>query len=671
MRRRFGLILLLLLFLPASGWAEDETPEPAPEEEDSSAEAPVFTPGEIVVTGRRSPAELTATVEEITAADIKAMGATNVAEALLLAKSMRVDMAPNTLSANGKQEALASLRGFDPRDVIVLIDGVPVYEPYFRVLDLRQLPVGDVAKITIVKGPSSVLYGPNSLGGIINIITKRGGGPARGHVDASYGDVEAYAGNGSVRGGAGGFEYFLAPGFAKSDGFRVSDDFDQTRNEDGGVRDNSDFQDFYASGKLGWYKGLSGLTLSANHYEFDGGVPFSMEALEPSTLWRKFWRKSSAALHGEWAAAPFLLLRGNAFYTRFFNTITTYTDASMASIAADGQAVSTYDNDVFGYHLLPEFLLGDFGSITLSLLYKRDLVSIQEETGGAWRDFGAETYSGGAEYGLSVYLFHVTAGTAYHLYRRTQTPGDDLGEDDGALDYQAGVAYEPLPVLTLSVGAARKSAFPDLKTLYGSSGNPDLEPEAATNIDAGFQARPLPALGFGSTWFYSDVTDLIGRREFGNDYTYENIDEATITGVESGVELTFLKGMIAGGLAHTWLMTEDKRETRNLERLDFRPEHTASVDGRLTSPFGTRLAVQFLYVGERQYEEPGKDHLKKALPEYGLLNARLSHTLSWNDKRTAAEVFVQGKNLLDVYYETSPEKPDPGRMLAAGVAVDF
>ena len=608
----------------------------------------------MIVTGKRSPAELTASSQEITADDIRALGAKNVAEALQLATGMRVDTAPNALSANGKQETLAGLRGFDPRNVIVLIDGIPVYEPYFRVLDLRQIPVGDVAKIKIMKGPTSVLYGPNALGGVINIITKRGAGPARGHVDASYGDVENFAGNASVRGGARGFEYFLAPGFAKSEGYRVSDDFERTRNEDGGLRENSDFSDYYASGKVGYFRGLTGLTLAANHYEFTGGVPFSMEAVEPSTLWRKFWRKTGVAIYGDWAPVDFLYLRGKAFYTRFYNTITTFEDTALSTIAADGDALSTYDNDVFGYQLMPEWLLGPAGSITMSLLYKQDRVGIQDEKGGEWTDYAAETYSGGAEYGVSAWKLWLTTGAAYHFFRRVETPGDDLGKDDGVADYQAGLAFVPHPAIELHAGAAHKTAFPDLKSLYGSQGNPELKPEAALNVDAGYRAFPLPQLSFASTWFYSDITDLIGKRELGNEFVLENISAATITGVENTLDLTFFDDILTGGFAYTYLNTRDERDERHLERLDFRPEHTASFDGRVTAPFGTSLAAQFVWVSERQYEEPGKDRDKQALPEYGLLSARLAHRLTWDAGRTTAEFFLEGKNLLDVYYESAP-----------------
>jgi outer membrane receptor protein involved in Fe transport len=670
MRLRLAVIAAVLLLLGAfAARAEDAaTPAPAPEE---AAAAPVFEPGDVIVMGRREPAEIVGSVQELTQEDIRALGAHTAAEALQAIAGARVDMAPTSLSANGKAESLLSLRGFDPRDVIVLIDGVPTYEPFFRVLDLRQIPVSNIAKITVVKGPSSVLYGPNALGGVVNIVTKRGAGPVHGQVNASYGDYETYRGGGAASGSQNGLEYFANASFVDSGGWLMSRDFGETRNEDGGVRNNSDYRDVLLAGNVGYYRGLSGFTLTADHYQFAGGVPFSMEAVEPGTLWRETWKKTAVAVHGQWAAGDWLLARGRAFYTRFYNTIATYEDASMAAIADEGGAVSTYDNDVYGYVLLPQFRFGDFGSLTLSNIYKRDVVRTQDETGGKWRPFGAETYCAGAEYGLHVYRFDFTLGGAYNVYRRTETPNPELGRDDSSVDYQGGLAYTPLEMLTLFAAGAHKSAFPDLKTLYGSNGNPDLDPEFAYNFDAGVRLRPLEQFSLESTYFYSDVTDLIGKRDTGNEFYFENIDRALIQGVESLARVNVLRGLLSVAANHTWMATKDERASRRLHSLDFRPEHTAFVDGRVRSPFGVEFDAQYRYVGARRYELPAASRATRTMPEYGLTNLRLSYTLNGGQPGASCEFYAEARNVFDVYYEESPEKAAPGRNLAAGFTLDF
>lgn len=644
-------------------------------EEESPPDDTVFTLGEIIVTGKKLPAERTSSIEEISSDDIEALGAKNAADALQIVTSARVDKAPTSISANGKQESLISLRGFDPRNVVVLLDGIPVYEPYFRVLDLKQIPVGSISKIQVIKGATSVLYGPNVLGGVVNIITKKGAEKPQMHIDASYGNVEAYSGSAYTLGAYKGIEYFFSPSFAKSDGFLISQEMEKTRNEDGGLRENSDYSNFSIAGKLGYGKGLNSLTISADHYEFSGGVPFSMEAIDPSTLWRENWDKTSVALHGELSPAKPVYIRGKLFYTRFFNTITTYEDKNMSTISSEGDAVSTYDNDVMGCSLLPEIDMGMAGTITFAEHFKYDTVSIQENRGDKWRDYGAETYSTAAQYDIGRQLFAVTSGVAYHFFRRTETPSEELGKDNEAFDYQAGFSINPLQQLGFRVAFAKKSAFPDLKTLYGSQGNPNLEPEYAYNLDAGIQAAPIKNITLESAYFYSYIFDLIGKKEMGNTFTYENIDEAVINGVESSIDVRIDKGLeplaLSLGLSHTYMHTEDKRPERHLKSLDFRPEHKFALDARLNLDFGLSLAVQYLYVGARKYEEPTLKRNIKKMPEYGITNARVAQKICWNDKRYQSTLFLEGKNIFDVYYEDSPERASAGRNLFTGLAIDF
>lgn len=664
MRGASLIFWLLLTSLIPGGWQ----PLYAGQEEEP---APVFYQGEVIVTGEKTAAENIGSIEEINEADIKATGARNVAEALRLAAGIRVDTAPTSISSNGKGEWLGSLRGFDPRNVVVLIDGIPVYEPFFRVLDLRQIPVGDIAKIKIIKGPTSVLYGPNALAGVINIITKKGSGDLRGHVDGSYGTGETFLGNGSVLGNFKGFEYFFSPGFEKSNGFVMSEDFTKTRNEDGGLRKNSAYFDYYLSGKFGYGKGANSIALSVNHYEFSGGVPFSMEDPDPSTLWRKLWRKTSVAIHGELSPVDFFYAKGKVFYTRFFNTITTYEDTSMSSIVDDGDAVSTYDNDVAGFILMPQFIMGKGGAITLSSLYKYDQVSIQNEAGAKWLDFGAETFSEAAEYQLSISGVDLQLGAAYNYYRRTETPSSDLGEDNEAFDYQAGIAYTPVEMFTLRSAVAGKSSFPDLKTLYSANGNPDLRPERALNVDTGFRLNPISMVSLEAVGFYSDIKDLIGKKDDGNSYTFENIDTAQIYGVESTLRLNFFEGIFSIIANHAYTKTHDGRANRKLESLDFRSEHKVVADGRVSAPFGTNFALQYIFTGPRKYELSGKNPKVKTLPEYGTFDAKLWQTIRWNENKTSCDLFIDVNNIGDVYYEVSPERPAPGRSIFGGVAFDF
>ena len=84
------------------------------------------------------------------------------------------------------------LRGIDANRIALLVDGVPVYEPYFCTFDLKTVSAGGIDTIQVTKGPSSVLYGPNTLGGLVNVITRRPSSRPYLSLTGSYGDKDTY-----------------------------------------------------------------------------------------------------------------------------------------------------------------------------------------------------------------------------------------------------------------------------------------------------------------------------------------------------------------------------------------------------------------------------------------------------------------------------------------------
>ena len=129
-------------------------------------DAQPFSLGEILVTANKmdtsGPGE--------TSVDSKTMrrfDAVTVGQAL--------DLLPGVdLSSVGvRNEQMAYVRGFDLRQVPLFVDGIPVYVPYDGYVDLGRFDTFDLAKIDVSKGFSSTIYGPNTLGGAINLVSRR------------------------------------------------------------------------------------------------------------------------------------------------------------------------------------------------------------------------------------------------------------------------------------------------------------------------------------------------------------------------------------------------------------------------------------------------------------------------------------------------------------------
>jgi vitamin B12 transporter len=69
------------------------------------------------------------------------------------------------------------IRGAGPEQVQVLVDGVRVKRPTAGDAELADIAVDQIERIEIVRGPQSTIYGADAIGGVVNIITKRGRGP--------------------------------------------------------------------------------------------------------------------------------------------------------------------------------------------------------------------------------------------------------------------------------------------------------------------------------------------------------------------------------------------------------------------------------------------------------------------------------------------------------------
>ncbi|MFH0787863.1 MAG: TonB-dependent receptor, partial [Pseudomonadota bacterium] len=209
----------------------------------SWAEAPPVQMEEVVVTGTRTKEEIKNipnAVMVIAAPEIEASSAKNVGE--LLKEKTVIDV--TGYGALGSVQSV-SIRGSSSSQVLVMIDNRPVNSVTLGSADLSEIPLDNVDRIEIVKGPTSHLYGANAMGGVINIITKNP--PARPTFKAgvSYGTFNTQTYSASHGQTLGRFGYLLTAGTKSSDG----------------PRDNSKYEGKDFSSKL-TYQLLDRLSLS-------------------------------------------------------------------------------------------------------------------------------------------------------------------------------------------------------------------------------------------------------------------------------------------------------------------------------------------------------------------------------------------------------------------------
>ena len=172
------------------------------------AQAEATPPSEVQVIGTRAPAALGSVVSDVVVIDrdrIRASSADSIEDLLRREGGMQA-------SRNGGpgQTAGLMIRGSSSSSTLVLIDGVRTGSATLGQTDLATISLGQVERIEIMRGPGSSLYGADAIGGVVNIVTRRGDGAPylRGNIaGGNHASGEGYA---ALSGSNAGFDYALS-----------------------------------------------------------------------------------------------------------------------------------------------------------------------------------------------------------------------------------------------------------------------------------------------------------------------------------------------------------------------------------------------------------------------------------------------------------------------------
>jgi len=181
-------------------------------------------PETVVVTATRTPQPLDLTgtsMSVITADDLNIQQTAVVTDILAETPGLMVNRAGGV-----GQPASISLRGAETGQTVVLIDGVRINDP--SATDegaiLSDVLVNHIDRIEVLRGPQSTLYGSDAIGGVVNILTKRGGGaPFGGTAMAEGGSFDTWHLNAAANGAADNVEYGAALNYFDTGGISAAD----------------------------------------------------------------------------------------------------------------------------------------------------------------------------------------------------------------------------------------------------------------------------------------------------------------------------------------------------------------------------------------------------------------------------------------------------------------
>jgi vitamin B12 transporter len=571
----------------------------------------------IVVTATRSPQRLSTLLADVTVIgpeEIARAGQSGLAE--LLSRQPGVEIATNGGPAS---TSAVFLRGANNAQTLVLIDGVRVASSTSGAAAYEAIPVDQIERIEILRGPASSLYGADAIGGVIQIFTRRGEQvAARFNASAGYGTYDTSKLTAGVTGGSGPWTYALQLGAARSNGFNaIGNPANFSYNPD---RDGYKNANVSASGS---WRITDEHEVSAQFFrnrlnaQFDAGLDFDDRtittvesyALAARDRWTPVWTSWLQAAVGSDDSDTEAGFGDSRFHTR--------------------QRQFTWQNDL----TLP---LG-----SLQLLAERREEQVTSDV--AFPVTERTTNSVGAFYQLRS---DAQTAEANVRYDHSSQFG---GRTTGTLAY--GYRFSPMWRATVSAGTAFKApTFNDL--YFPGFSNPDLVPEKSRNVEAGLyygvsnqQARIVI--------YRNRVDDLI---VFVCDENFvcapQNVAKATLEGITLGYEKSWDELTLKASL--DLQRPEDDATGALLPRRAKR--HGALV---LARSFGAwRIGVEETASSQR-FDDAANT---RKMGGYALTNLTVEYAVA-----KAWTLFARMNNVFDKHYELAADYNTPGFNVFAGV----
>lgn len=612
-------------------------------------DTPVFDLGEVVVTEKEPGLFLPHKTTEITLKDIDSKNARTVDEALDFISGVRVTLGQ-------KNEPYVMMRGFNQDNILILWDGIPIASPNYGYVDLNQIPIENISKIKVIKNSVSSLYGANSLGGVINIISKKPKHKPAVEATSRFSDQNAQDYTLSYSAKTENMSILASGAHRKSDGFKLSRDFKPARNEDGSRRENSQYEKNSFALKLGLdnYQEHK-IAAFFNYIDNEKGIPPHITSTSPR-YWRfTEWKRRMLALACELQITDTFSVKSRVFYDQYDNILKAYDDASYSTQADTSSWTSIYDEHSLGGNIYIDAQVNDVHTLKGAFNFKKDVHKEQDDQGGPWETYEIHTYSFGLEDNLAFNeQFFLSAGSSFDIFDQVETYTVSKSGNVSAFNPHFGVNYFLTQQDLVYCSMADRTRFPTINQLYSNtSGNPNLKEQKNINYEIGLKHNFQTESFFDLSYFYNDVKDLIDRASKNDPFL--NTSKVVLKGIESNLSLN-ANGPFFSRLGYTYLDARDKNPEflgRNEEELQYRPKHKADAEAGCITGSGLSASILGTYHGRRYYYD---NNLQNKLGGYVLLSAKISQNFFQNWQ---ASIFIE--NILDRNYQEEEGYPQAGR----------
>jgi iron complex outermembrane receptor protein len=602
-------------------------------------------------------------VTSIDAEQLRALDAKTVTEALEAAPGVTMHR------MGARNEGMVFVRGFDLRQVPLFIDGVPVYVPYDGYVDLDRFVTDDLSEVRVTKGMTSVLIGPNALGGAINLISKRPTKAFSGLFNVGYASGNERAVDANVGVMRPGWYVHGTGSWIGADEFPLSGDFAPNSSEDGDARNNSSRGDGKGSLKVGWTPaGRGEYAISVVSQRGRKEVPSYSGS--NAAITRRFWRwpdwdKDAVYFVSNTPLAGSQYLRTRAYYDRFYNLLQSFDDAGFSAQTRPSSFNSIYDDYSAGMTIEYGAGIGRRHTLRAAGHFKED-IHREHNVGNPVQHFDNRTVSGGVEDVVTVSTgVSLVAGIGFDQQMTRRADNNVNGVvtsfplgDTGGVNPQVGIFFATPGSGRLRGTVSRKTRLPAIKDRYSyrmgrAIPNPDLNAERATTIEGGYDG---PAGAYGSVSlavFYTAVDDMIESVVLQPNLSQlQNVGDVRNSGFEAEWRLRAANAF-QGSIGYSYLHRE--RVSRTTAPLKDTPAHKAF--GYIAYSGIPRVRLIGSLNGESSRPSQDDAGVLLTLPGYSTVSAKAAFAV-----RNGLDLEVSSTNLFDRNYELYSGFPEPGRL---------
>lgn len=569
-----------------------------------------------------------------------------------------------------KNELMLTIRGFDLRHTPLLYDGIPVYQPYDGYFDLSRMGTAGISRIRLSKSYSSIMLGPNALGGAVNVISSQPQPGISLNLEAGYCTEKAHYQR--LGFGLATEKYYLQLDLSNYwQSYYPMAKTPDSDLEDNRIRNNSHQYARKIHLKAG-YRPAMGQHFSLNYTFTDGekGNPLYLG----SKPWERprYWQWPRWDVHSIYVIADNRLgdklkLKSRVFNDKFDNRLEAYDDGSYSSQGGKFAYTSVYDDHSAGASTQLTFIGIEGHSLSAIAYYKSDY---HQENDGA-TDIAKYTdntiYIGIEDKWYLGDKITFIPGLGYNTRQSQGGEMYDTHDDttitfapdaNSGLDMQTAFRWELSKTVTLRSSLSWKHRMPTLKDRYSfrlgrALPSPGMKPEQALNNDLGLYWQTdhwlEPKLSIEGYW--SELSDVIMRVDSveAGLYQYRNAGTAQAYGAElmASIKPTELLG---AALGYAWT----KRENLNHPELFFTdlPEHKLSswIKWQVINHLSIYISGQ--YITERYSTSDGE----YTAPEFFLMDTYIEYELPYDIR-----LRVGADNVLNRNYYLAEGYPEAGR----------